>query len=95
MTAPTWEGLETSLLQLLQALDAVQSECAAAIEEAHMEALSRAEDRVRAAELEGRQSERRRVLMLIAMELEHLKEGGRNALALQSLRRRVIGESER
>lgn len=88
----TWEELEASLLQNL---DAMEAECAAAIEEAHIEALSRAEDRVRAAELEGRQRERQRVLLLIAMELEHLKEGGRNALALQSLRRRVIGESER
>lgn len=91
MKTASWEGLEASLFQ---GLEAMQAECAAAIEAAHMEALSRAEDRVRAAELEGQQRERRRVLLLIAMELEHLKEGGRNALALQSLRRRVIGESE-
>lgn len=49
MTAPTWEGLKTSLFQ---SLDAMQAECAAAIEAAHMEALNCAEDRARAAELQ-------------------------------------------
>lgn len=92
MSTTALEGLEAGILQ---SLEAIQAECAAAIEAAHMEALNRAQDRVRAAELEGQERERRRVLLLIAMELEHLKEGGRNALALQSLRRRVIGESER
>lgn len=79
--------------QILQGLEAVQRECALAMEQAHADAFVRTEARVEAARQEGKQEERERILLLIALQLEHLREDGSNAMALHALRRSILGEA--
>lgn len=73
-------------------LEELERDCAAAVEAATMRAAAQA-----AAEREGlialgRQQERERTLLAIALVGAELKEQGTNARALATLRRYVLGE---
>lgn len=77
---------------LFRHLDEAEAECAALIEQAHIDAIRQADLRVDAAEKRGIERERQRVLLKIALLLEQLKADGTNALALHQLRREIIDD---
>lgn len=98
--SPVAEQVRGQLEALLQEVDAsvderlaaMELQCAMAMEQAHLQASIQLEaDRAGLIE-QGREEERQRLLMAIELQLETLREGGANSLALHSLRRLVRGE---
>lgn len=89
--------MSTALEKLEEAvflhLDEAERECAALIEQAHADANKIAELRIEAARKEGAEQMREKMLLLIRLELEQLKEGGTNALALHQLRNKILDQS--
>lgn len=82
--------LEQSLQEADARLEAMRAECAAAIE--HHSALQLAqvaEDR-EARDEQMRQLERDRILGLIGLQLDQLKDGGINSRALNALKRMIL-----
>lgn len=89
--------MSTALEKLEEAvflhLDEAEKECAALIEQAHADAIKIAELRIEAAKKEGADQMLKQVLLLISFQLEQLKEGGTNALALHQLRDKILDQS--
>ncbi len=69
---------------MVEAVEAREQQLAAAAEQLSQDAA------VQAAFQQGVEHERRRVLTLISMQLDLLKSGGTNALALEAHRRQVL-----
>ena len=74
-------------------LDEVERDCATAMEQAVTRATADLAAERRALIEQGRQVERERTLLLIAMQLERWNAKGSNSAALHALRRAVRGES--
>ena len=82
--------LEQSLQEADARLEAMRAECAAAIEHhAALQLAQAAEDR-EARDEQVRLLERDRIVGLIRVQLDHLKERGVNAQALKALRRMIL-----
>ena len=92
--------LETVRQQLDELLEQTERDCAEAMEATTARAMeattARAAELVRADRAAlialGRQQERERTLMAIALVMAQLKEQGTNAQALATLRRYVLGD---
>jgi len=70
----------------------MQRQCAEALEQAYGDAARRVEsDRLQLIG-DGKRQERERLLLLISLVGENVREGGGNALALSTLRRMVEGD---
>jgi len=75
-------------------VETVQHNCAVAMEAAYGDAASRCEaDREQLIQ-QGRDLERQRILLLVSLVSESVKEGGSNAIALATLRRMILGEND-
>ena len=86
--------LQWSLRDADKRLEAVRSECAAAIEHhAALQLAQAAEDR-EARDAQVLQIERDRILGLIRLQLERLNERGINARALKALRKMIIEDAK-
>lgn len=86
-------ALEAVRPELEQILQRIERDCAMAVEAAAVQAAARVAAERQALIDQGRQLERDRTLLLIALQLEHLREDGTNAIALHSLRRAIRGEA--
>ena len=84
--------LETVKQQLDDLLQQTERDCAEAMEAAAARAAERAASDREALIALGRQQERERTLLAIALVGAELKEQGTNARALATLRRYVLGE---
>lgn len=86
--------LQRSLREADKRLEAVRSECAAAIEHhAALQLAQAAEDR-EARDAQVLQIERDRILGLIRLQLERLNERGVNARALKALRKMILEDAK-
>lgn len=86
-------ALDAVLPVVTELLDRAEQDWAVAMEQAAERADARLAADRQALIDQGRQLERERTLLLIALQLEHLREDGTNALALHALRRSILGEA--
>lgn len=84
--------LEAVSRQLEELLEQTERDCAEAMEAAAARAAERAEAEREALIALGRQQERERTLLAIALVGAELREEGTNARALATLRRYVLGD---
>ena len=82
--------LEQSLQEADAQLEAVRRECAAAIEHHTALQLAQAAEDREARDKQMRQLERDRILGLIGVQLDQLKDGGVNSRALNALKRMIL-----
>ena len=82
--------LEQSLQEADARLEAVRRECAAAIEHHTALQLAQAAEDREARDKQMRQLERDRILGLIGVQLDQLKDGGVNSRALNALKRMIL-----
>lgn len=82
--------LEQSLQEADARLEAMRAECAAAIEHHTALQLAQAAEDREARDEQMRQLERDRILGLIGLQLDQLKDGGINSRALNALKRMIL-----
>jgi hypothetical protein len=83
-----------AVAEIAAEVDSVKQDCAVAMEAAYGDAARRCEAGQEAAIKQGADLERQRILLLISLVGESVKEGGSNAIALATLRRMVTGDDD-
>lgn len=83
-----------AVAEIAAEVDSVKQDCAVAMEAAYGDAARRCEAGREEAILQGKDLERQRILLLLSLVSEGVREGGSNAQALATLRRMIVGEND-